>query len=61
MKNLVTKYLENELENVENNFDYYDSSYSTQKIIESEKRQIRRLIEVVNKLHKSIKVSKRNH
>ena len=46
MEKLIKK-LEKELEDVDDIFDYYDSSDSTKKLIESEKRQIKRLIDVL--------------
>jgi len=49
MKN-ITAYLEKELKEVEIHFDYYDSSDSTRRLIQSEKRQLERLIKVVKSL-----------
>ena len=44
----LIKKLQKELKEVEDNFDYYDSSDSTKKLIESEKRQIQRLINTLS-------------
>ena len=52
MEKLI-KYLEKELADVENHFDYYDNSIESRRLIESEKRQINRLIFAVKALKKT--------
>jgi len=40
------KKLKKELENVDNNYDYYDSSESTRRLKQAETRQIERMIDM---------------
>ena len=49
-KEKCIKFLEKELKEVENHFDYYDNSESTRRLIESEKRQVERLIKLIKLL-----------